>query len=211
MAGNLALPEPMWRMPVNKVLTPEVIGKEKRYPEDIEDALQLSSGRRIVDVPSPQRFLVPQTTFRTPQDISVPFQNEARNRALSRLLRLLSAVQANPKLQSKSKKFLGSLARSNGLPIASSPTFKNVPTLLYKGSTAIPLPGKRSSGFEPAPYFISPKSVAELIQDIDNLYADEQEGGDIYDDLSDTSENDVNIESGKLHIRQASFNAPKFN
>ena len=75
-------------------------------------------------------------------EIVTPPHNEARARAVNRLLRLLSEAKANSAgVNSISKKFLGALARNNALPVSKAV----VPLVQYKGSTAIPLPGKRTS------------------------------------------------------------------
>ena len=78
--------------------------------------------------------------------VAPPPPNEARARAVNRLLRLLAEAQTNSKKASYiSKKFLGALAKSNAIP--TYPKALGLPSnIQYKGSMAIPLPGKRAFG-----------------------------------------------------------------
>lgn len=77
-----------------------------------------------------------------PEIIAFP-NNEARTRAVTRLLRLFSEGRMDPRrVGSISKKFIGALARNNALPPPTKPTSG----IQYRGSLAIPLPGKRGFG-----------------------------------------------------------------
>ncbi|XP_057364856.1 uncharacterized protein LOC130685555 [Daphnia carinata] len=117
--------------------TDDDVIKDKRYPDVMGINNQrpnsvLIRGNPNVGVKSNKNF-----------EILTPPHNEARARAVSRLLRLLSEARANSaNVNSISKKFLGALARNNGLPTGPKAT---APFVQYKGSTAIPLPGKRTS------------------------------------------------------------------
>lgn len=119
--------------------------KDKRFPDVLQMAIQKNnqppnpvlmrnnpgSGSSGSSIGSNKNF-----------EIVTPPHNEARARAVNRLLRLLSEAKAkSARVSSISKKFLGALARSNALPT----TTKTIaPLVQYKGSTAIPLPGKRT-------------------------------------------------------------------
>ena len=115
--------------------------KDKRYPDVIQAAIQRNGVR-----PNPvlMRNINVGKSSNKNFEILPPPHNEARARAVTRLLRLLSEARANTAAgaNSISKKFLGALARNNALP-ASGPK-AIVPFVQYKGSTAIPLPGKRT-------------------------------------------------------------------
>lgn len=77
-----------------------------------------------------------------PEIISFP-NSEARTRAVARLLRLFSEAKMDPRRAgSISKKFIGALARNNALPTSTKPSSN----IQYRGSLAIPLPGKRAFG-----------------------------------------------------------------
>lgn len=79
------------------------------------------------------------------QEIVPPPRNEARTRAFNRLLRLISEAKANNPKATSTKKFLGQLARNNGLPAPGTKPKMLLPMVQYKGSMGIPLPGKRST------------------------------------------------------------------
>lgn len=116
--------------------TDDDVIKDKRYP----DVMGINSQRPnpVLMRSNPSVGVKSNKNF----EILTPPHNEARARAVSRLLRLLSEARANSaNVNSISKKFLGALARNNGLPSGSKAT---APFVQYKGSTAIPLPGKRT-------------------------------------------------------------------
>lgn len=76
-----------------------------------------------------------------PEIITFP-NNEARTRAVTRLLRLFTEAKMDPRrVGSISKKFIGALARNNALP---PPMKQAASNIAYRGSLAIPLPGKRA-------------------------------------------------------------------
>lgn len=113
--------------------------KDKRYPDLTGKNSQRPNAVLMRSNPSVGGKSGSNKNF----EIITPPHNEARARAVSRLLRLLSEARANSAgVNSISKKFLGALARNNALPSGSK---ASVPFVQYKGSTAIPLPGKRTS------------------------------------------------------------------
>lgn len=112
------------------------VNKDKRYP-DVAPVLKTNQ--------PPNPVLMRNNPGSKNFEIVTPPHNEARARAVNRLLRLLSEAKANSgRVNSISKKFLGALARNNALPPTTS-SKAVAPLVQYKGSTAIPLPGKRSS------------------------------------------------------------------
>lgn len=120
--------------------------KDKRFPEDSSTSIQKNS-----QPPNPVLMRNNPGTgsgsgMNKNYEIVPPPHNEARARAVNRLLRLLSEAKAkSARVNSISKKFLGALARSNALPTPQTTTKTVVPLVQYKGSIAIPLPGKRTS------------------------------------------------------------------
>lgn len=119
--------------------------KDKRYPDVIQAAIQKNGVRPNPVLMRNNPIINVGKSSNKNFEILPPPHNEARARAVTRLLRLLSEARANSAAgaNSISKKFLGALARNNALP-ASGPK-AIVPFVQYKGSTAIPLPGKRTS------------------------------------------------------------------
>lgn len=118
------------------------INKDKRYPEIPQPIVSAGSPHRPNPVlmrnmpPSAPIVFIPETPVAT-----IP-HSEIRARAVNRLLRLLAEakIRNSPSI---SKKFLGALARGNALPLT-PPRALSSGGIQYKGSMAIPLPGKRS-------------------------------------------------------------------
>lgn len=138
----------------------EDVIKDKRYPDVIQAAIQRNGGVRPNPVLMRNNPIISSKSSNKNFEILPPPHNEARARAVSRLLRLLSEARANSAAgaNSISKKFLGALARNNALP-ASGPK-AILPFVQYKGSTAIPLPGKRTLINSGAPGILDNRSEA---------------------------------------------------
>lgn len=138
----------------------EDVIKDKRYPDVIQAAIQRNGGVRPNPVLMRNNPIISGKSSNKNFEILPPPHNEARARAVSRLLRLLSEARANSAAgaNSISKKFLGALARNNALP-ASGPK-AILPFVQYKGSTAIPLPGKRTLINSGAPRILDNRSEA---------------------------------------------------
>lgn len=152
--------------------------KDKRYPDVIQMAMQKNT-----QPPNPVLMRnIPAGSASSNSgnknfEIITPPHNEARARAVNRLLRLLSEAKANSAgVNSISKKFLGALARNNALPVSKT----IVPLVQYKGSTAIPLPGKRTSISSRIPLQPEPK---DIVGDLE--FASQAEDGSIDDMYSD--------------------------
>ena len=112
------------------------VSKDKRYPEVIQMAMPRSNYRPANPV------LLGHSAGHA---IVTPPRNEARARAFNRLVRLFSEAKGNNPKAASTKKFLGQLARNNGLPAPSTKPKMLLPMVQYKGSMGIPLPGKRSN------------------------------------------------------------------
>ena len=101
-----------------------------------------------------------------PEIIAFP-NNEARTRAVTRLLRLFTEARMDPRrVGSISKKFIGALARNNALPAPTKPASG----IQYRGSLAIPLPGKRGYGGSTfwIPKFADDVSITPEYFDVDD-------------------------------------------
>ena len=137
----------------------EVI-KDKRYPEDPQMAIQNNSQSPDL-VAMRTNSAVANGKMNRNLEIVPPPHNEARARAVNRLLRLLSEAKAkSSRVNSISKKFLGALARSNGLPASKTVA----PLVQYKGSIAIPLPGKRAFKNQEGAQFGTPESFIQRLE-----------------------------------------------
>lgn len=137
------------------------VSKDKRYPEA---TVPLASPHRpnpvmMRNTPPSAAAVVSRPAGTETRKIFLPPHSEVRARAVNRLLRLLADAKTSPKTyNSVSKKFLGALARGNALPGAPFPSrFQPSSSLVqYKGSTAIPLPGKRNAEMASA-YSLTPQ------------------------------------------------------
>jgi hypothetical protein len=114
------------------------VSKDKRYPEVVQMAMPRSNYR-------PANPVLLGHSVGKVQEIVTPPRNEARARAFNRLVRLLSEAKGNNPKAASTKKFLGQLARNNGLPAPATKPKMLLPMVQYKGSMGIPLPGKRSN------------------------------------------------------------------
>lgn len=153
--------------------------KDKRFPEDPSTGITKNSQppNPVLMRNNPATGSSSGINNNKNHEIVPPPHNEARARAVNRLLRLLSEAKAkSARVNSISKKFLGALARSNALPTPQTTSKTVVPLAQYKGSIAIPLPGKRTSiNSEPKdPDVENLEFNSQVINDsIDDMYSDD--------------------------------------
>lgn len=175
----------------------EVI-KDKRYPDDPQLAIQNNSQLPNLN-PTRSSSASGNSNMNRNLEIVAPPHNEARAKAVNRLLRLLSEAKAkSARVNSISKKFLGALARSNGLPASKMVT----PSVQYKGSIAIPLPGKRNFNNRGLSRSESPETAIQRLElasqpeadSIDDMYSD--------DDVNLVSE----VDDDQIGMLRSSYN-----